>query len=66
MAAGVIAFDKYFGLAIGWIRTELALEAALGELRYDWVAGPDSETKLGCRAVPGHDPAAAGLHCKGE
>jgi hypothetical protein len=41
IAAGVIAFDKYFGLSTGWIRyiqTELALEAALDELQYDWVA----------------------------
>jgi SMODS and SLOG-associating 2TM effector domain 2 len=41
VAAGIIAFDKYFGLSTGWIRyiqTELALEGALDELHYDWVA----------------------------
>jgi hypothetical protein len=41
VAAGVIAFDKYFGLSTAWIRyiqTELALEGALDELQYDWVA----------------------------
>lgn len=41
VAAGVIAFDKYFGLSTGWIRyiqTQLALEGALDELQYDWVA----------------------------
>jgi hypothetical protein len=41
IGAGVIAFDKYFGLSTGWIRyiqTELALEGALDELQYDWVA----------------------------
>ena len=41
IAAGVIAFDKYFGLSTGWIRyiqTQLALEGGLDELQYDWVA----------------------------
>jgi hypothetical protein len=41
LAAGFIAFDKYFGLSTAWIRfiqTELVLEGALDELRYDWVA----------------------------
>ena len=41
LAAGFIAFDRYFGLSTGWIRfigTELALEGGLDELRYDWVA----------------------------
>jgi hypothetical protein len=41
LAAGAIAFDRYFGLSTGWIRyiqAELTLEAALDELHYDWVA----------------------------
>ena len=41
VAAGLIAFDKYFGLSTGWIRfiqTEMALQSALDELHYDWVA----------------------------
>jgi hypothetical protein len=41
IGAGVIAFDKYFGLSTGWIRyvqTQLALEGALDEVHYDWVA----------------------------
>lgn len=41
IAAGVIAFDRFFGLSSGWIRyiqTQLALEGALDELHYDWVA----------------------------
>lgn len=40
-AAGIIAFDRFFGLSSGWIRyiqTQLALEGALDELHYDWVA----------------------------
>jgi hypothetical protein len=41
MAAGLMAFDRYFGLSTGWIRfiqTQLVLEGALDELQYDWVA----------------------------
>ena len=41
VAAGMIAFDKYFGLSTGWIRyiqTQLALQSAVDELQYDWVA----------------------------
>jgi hypothetical protein len=41
LAAGLIAFDRYFGLSTGWIRyiqTQLALEGSLDELQYDWVA----------------------------
>ena len=41
LAAGLLAFDRYFGLSSGWIRfiqTELVLEGALDELQYDWVA----------------------------
>jgi hypothetical protein len=40
-AAGLMAFDRYFGLSTGWIRyiqTELAMENALDELQYDWVS----------------------------
>lgn len=41
IAAGVLAYDKYFGLSTGWIRyiqTQLVLEGALDELGYDWVS----------------------------
>lgn len=41
LAAGLIAFDKFFGLSTGWIRyiqTQMAIEGALDELHYDWVA----------------------------
>lgn len=41
--AGVcIGFDKFFGYSSGWMRnikTQLALEAALTELRYSWTIG---------------------------
>jgi hypothetical protein len=40
-AAGCVFADKLFGLSTGWIRfikTQLTLEAALTELRYDWLA----------------------------
>ncbi|HEX5482807.1 MAG TPA: SLATT domain-containing protein [Terriglobia bacterium] len=41
LAAGFLGFDKYFGLSTAWIRyikTQLALEAALHQLQLDWVA----------------------------
>jgi hypothetical protein len=40
MAAACIAADKFYGFSTGWIRymkTQLALEGALTDLRYDWV-----------------------------
>jgi hypothetical protein len=41
MAASCVAADKFYGFSTGWIRymkTQLALEGALTELRYDWAA----------------------------
>jgi len=39
-AAACVAADKFYGFSTGWIRymkTQLALEGALTDLRYDWV-----------------------------
>lgn len=39
-AAALLAADKFYGFSTGWIRyikTQLALERALADLRYDWV-----------------------------
>jgi hypothetical protein len=39
-AAAFLAADKYYGFSTGWIRyikTQLALERALADLRYDWL-----------------------------
>jgi hypothetical protein len=41
IAAGFVVGDKLFGFSTGWIRfikTQLTLESALTELRYDWLA----------------------------
>lgn len=41
IAAGFVLGDKLFGFSTGWIRfikTQLTLESALAELRYDWLA----------------------------
>src|SRR5271157_1930311 len=41
IAAGCVLGDKLFGFSTGWIRfikTQLILEGALTELRYDWLA----------------------------
>ncbi|MGH9449398.1 MAG: SLATT domain-containing protein [Terriglobia bacterium] len=41
LAAGCLAYDKYFGLSTGWLRdikTQLALETGLDRLRLDWIA----------------------------
>jgi len=38
-AAGVFAFDKYFGLSTGWMRfivTQMSIERALQEFQCDW------------------------------
>jgi hypothetical protein len=40
-AAACVAADKFYGFSSGWIRymkTQLALEGALTDLRYDWIA----------------------------
>jgi SMODS and SLOG-associating 2TM effector domain 2 len=40
-AAACVAADKFFGLSTGWIRymkTQLILEGAITNLRYDWIA----------------------------
>jgi hypothetical protein len=39
VAAGIIGFDRYFGLSTGWMRfivTQLSLERSLQEFHYDW------------------------------
>lgn len=39
-AAACVAADKFYGFSTGWIRfmkTQLGLERALSDLRYDWV-----------------------------
>lgn len=39
-AAAFLAADKFYGFSTGWVRyikTQLALERALADLRYDWV-----------------------------
>ncbi|MGH9396694.1 MAG: SLATT domain-containing protein [Terriglobia bacterium] len=41
LAAGCLGYDKYFGLSTGWLRyikTQLALEAGLDQLRLDWMS----------------------------
>ena len=40
-AAACVAADKFYGFSSGWIRymkTQMALEGALTDLRYDWIA----------------------------
>jgi hypothetical protein len=40
-AAACVAADKFYGFSTGWIRymkTQLVLESALSDLRYDWIA----------------------------
>jgi len=40
-AAVLLAIDKFYGFSTGWVRylkTQLALERALSDLRYDWTA----------------------------
>jgi hypothetical protein len=39
LAAGVFAFDKYFGMSTGWMRfivTQMSIERALREFQCDW------------------------------
>lgn len=52
-AAACVAADKFYGFSTGWIRfmkTQLALERALSDLRYDWI--------VLVATLPGHEPTA--------